>query len=206
MCWLVLSIKIDPAGYNDVINHVQKTSELEKEIWCHPNGVGGAGEYSKYRSPFSGASIGFLQLKNGEKKKKRLGEVFFFFFIENDTFFSIFPQFTSSSQAPQMIYVSKKILLTTSHFLHCWFHICCKCWLGSSCPILLIFFQQFTHHLILVGTSHLYMWCPASLVTPDGPVNLSLDSTLESSGKALGKKKKKSSFPGCPLDQLHPNP
>lgn len=29
---LVLSIKIDPAGYNDIINHVQKSSKLEKKI------------------------------------------------------------------------------------------------------------------------------------------------------------------------------
>lgn len=27
--WLVLSIEIDPAGYNNVINHIQKNSELD---------------------------------------------------------------------------------------------------------------------------------------------------------------------------------
>lgn len=32
LCLLVLSIKIEPTGYNDIINHVQKTSEIEKKI------------------------------------------------------------------------------------------------------------------------------------------------------------------------------
>lgn len=32
LCLLVLSIKIDPAGNNDIINPVQKTSEIEKKI------------------------------------------------------------------------------------------------------------------------------------------------------------------------------
>lgn len=32
LCLLVLSIKIEPAGYNDIMNHVQKSSETEKKI------------------------------------------------------------------------------------------------------------------------------------------------------------------------------
>lgn len=47
---LVLSIKIDPAGYNDIINHVQKSSKLEKKKFSAPQ----RGGVRKYRSAFPG--------------------------------------------------------------------------------------------------------------------------------------------------------
>ena len=55
VCQLVLSIKIDPAGDNGIINHVQKTPQIRKGNLVPPKGEWGGrkGEYGKYRSPFS---------------------------------------------------------------------------------------------------------------------------------------------------------
>lgn len=59
LCLLVLSIKIDLERYNNTTNYVQKTSKLEKEVWCLTKGMGGVGDCGEYRSLFPAASSAF---------------------------------------------------------------------------------------------------------------------------------------------------
>lgn len=180
MCQLFLSIKIYPAGYHGVINHIQKTSTLEKEIWRHTKwGERREGGHGKNRWPISGASFGFWPLKDREKKNDTG------FFPSNETYVSSI--FFFSWQVPQITYMSKKSFLPPAIFYTAGVtHVVRVGW-GPTAQSRW-FFQQCIHHLHLIGTSQLSsMWCPDSLIMPDGPVNLNLDYALESSGEALGE-------------------
>lgn len=149
------------------------------------------------------SALDFDNLKNGSggRRKEKKRKFSHRLFPPKMTYVSsTFPQL----KVPQTAYISTKILLITSHFfiplVSPVLQMLVGAWLVNPADV----FQQCIYPpyhpdwRILSSST----WCPASRITPDGPVNLNLDYTLESSGKAL---ENKSHFPGCALGQFLQN-
>lgn len=165
----------------------RRPPKLEKEIWCHPKGSGGEGKENMANIDHLFQS--FLRIliikKTGKRRKTHR------FFPLSMTYISFL--FFFSWQVPQITYISKKSFLPPAVFYTAGFTCVVRVGWGPTAQLCWFF------PTMLIGISHLSsMWCPDSPIIPDGPVNLNLDYTLESSGEALEGEKNNPHFQAAP--------